>query len=383
MSEGLWPGWFDRDKERRTGAGGAAPTDPGESLVRRASLLDDAGRPAEAIGLLAPHLAQQPDDAQALLVLGWAQLHAGDGFGAADTSHRLLALAPDQLNPLLLAATVFAYNRDHRAAVAVADRAIALAPHSAVAYRVRAQVDLSAGVPGPATRQFADQAVRLDPQSAAALLTAGTAALEAKDRSAARTLLQQAAAIAPDNPAVRNELARLHMGRGGSLRAAGDFAAIVRDDPTQRVALHNLGVAVWKAFGTAHLVLWAAMFVVGRIHWLAGDDGDPSGRAGWLPVTAVLAVLATGAAWAIQLRRAGAGLTAGLAAGRTVLVSDRLLQIGFPAHVGCLVALIVSALWPGGVGQIAFYVALALLVIASVTTWIAGRRLARSSRELG
>lgn len=148
------------------------------------------------------------------------------------------------------------------------------------------------------------------------------------------------------------------------------------------MALHNLRVAVWKGFGTAHLVLWAAMFVVGRIHWLAGND-DPSGRPGWLPVTAVLAVLATGAAWAIQLRRAGAGLTAGLAAGRTVLASDRLLQIGFPAHVGCLVALIVSALWPGGVGQTAFFVALALLVVASVTTWIAGRRLARSSRELG
>nr|WP_281361800.1 tetratricopeptide repeat protein [Nakamurella aerolata] len=370
----MWPGWFDQHRASGPNPSAGAPADAGESVIQRASMLDDAGRPAEAIAVLAPYLAEHPDDPRALLVLGWAQLHADDGFGAADTSHRLLARAPDALNPMLLAATVFAHNRDHRAAAAVADRAIALAPHAAVAYRVRAQVDLATGVTGPATRAFADQAVRLDPQSSAALLTAGTAALEARDRAAARNLLERAAAMDPDNLAVRNELARLDMGRGGSLRAAGDFASIVRDDPTQRVALHNLRVAVWKAFGTAHLVLWAAMFVVGRIHWLAGNDGGRDGRPGWLPILAAVAVLATGAAWAIQLQRAGNGLTAGLAAGRTVLASDRLLQIGFPAHVGCLLALLLSALLPGNAGQVAFFVALALLVLASITTWIAGRR---------
>lgn len=62
-----------------------APEDRLEPRFRLASLLVGSGRPAEAVEVLEPYVADHPDDAAALAALGESQLAAGDAAAAAES----------------------------------------------------------------------------------------------------------------------------------------------------------------------------------------------------------------------------------------------------------------------------------------------------------
>ncbi len=340
----------------------------------RAQTLIAAGRYPDAIRLLGSQLAAEPGDTESRRLLGWAQLGVDDRDGALRSVQQLAAAAPDDVDTHLLAAAVHSARREIAPAQQAARTAIRLAPSHPAPYRVAAGVDIANNLVTDSTVALARKAIELDPNDADAHRIAGTALLELRRRKEAGDYLKRAAALDPQDTTTAAELSRWHAHSGRSAEAARGFAAVVRADPTDRLALANLRVTVWRTFSIAQLVLWIAMVVIGRIRLLT--SGDPES---WVHVVGPIVVVTTLAAWAFLLRSAWRGVASML----TVVRTDRTLQIGLGAHLLCLFALICATLIPGGAGETVFFVAIVLLVTATVTLWIKQRQVKREEHSAG
>lgn len=329
--------------------------------VARARLLHENGRSAEAMRLLAPHLASAPDDEEALWIAGFAQLTLGDVEGATSAASRMAALAPENPDAHLLAAAVLSQRKEHLLARNAATRAVQLAPHSPLPYRMAASVDLAADSVNDWTEHHARRAVELDPHSAHNHRILGSVLLELKRRDEAGEALHRAAALAPDDETVRHELARWNLASGRTSVAAEGFAAVIRADPTDSNALHNLRLTVGRTFWYAQLVLWGCFLLLARTRSLS--DGD---SAAWMRAGAPILLVATLGMWFFQLRRnwRGVGVMVRAVRGQWVL------QIGLATHIACLVCVAVGALLPGEGGLDVLAVGLVFLALSTLATWL-------------
>lgn len=345
-----------------------------DAVAERARALIATRRFPDAIRLLGPHVAVHPEDTDACRMLGWAQLGADDLDGALRSLRRLATTAPDAVDTHLLAAAVHSSRHEYADARTAAQNAIRLRPDHPAPYRTAVAIDIDAGMATDTTVALARKAIELDPQDVDAHRLAGTALLNMRRRKEAGEYLRKAVALDPDNTTTAAELSRWQASTGRSAAAARGFAAVVRADPTDVVALHNLRVTVWRTFSIAQLVLWIAMVVLGRVRLLT--SGDP---ASWIRGIGPVVVVLTLAAWGFQLRGAWRGVGTML----TVLRSDRLLQLGLAAHVLCLVALLGASLLGGTPGEVSLIVGVALLLLASGTTWVRRRQVNREKEPGG
>ncbi len=331
-------------------------------VLERAALLKDSGRSGPALALLAPYLAQNPDDLSALRLAGWCHFDLDELDPALYCAARLAALAPEQPAAHLLLAVVQGRRQNVTASVEAIDTAIRLAPHNSEPYRIAAALDLQGHRTSPRTERLARRAVTLAPHDAIAHRVLGSTLIELRRYDEAAVELGQAAALNPGDAAVTSELARIDIAKGRSASAAVGFAAAVRADPTDDVARHNLQAATWNAFRIAHLVLWLSFLVLGRFTVLS-DSGATSRLA---HVVGPIAVLATLGAWAFQLRSRPSGFPVLLTATR----SDRMLSIAMASHALCLVFLLAAAFAPTAVAGPLLIVVTVLLLVGTVVGWI-------------
>jgi tetratricopeptide (TPR) repeat protein len=248
------------------------------------------------------------------------------------------------------------------ASVTAIETAIRLAPYHSDPYRVAAALDLQSHRASARTEELARRAIALAPHDAIAHRVLGSTLIELRRYDEATAALHEAAALNPTDTAVAAELARIDIAKGRSASAAVGFAAAVRADPTDAIAKHNLQAATWNAFRIAHLVLWVCFFVLGRF-MVAPDRQTTSSLAHLVgPVT----LIATLAAWAYQLRTRPSGWRVLLATSR----SDRMLAAAMASHVLCLVCLAAATLVPTPVERPLLVAVTASLLAGTVLVWI-------------
>ena len=345
-----------------------------DGVLRRAALLKDSGRSAQALALLAPYLSQNPNDLTALRLAGWSHVDLDEYDAALYCAVRLSGLAPDQPSSHLLMAVVQGARKDVGASVRAIDTAIRLAPQHSEPYRIAAALDLQGHRASPRTEQLARHAVLLAPHDAVAHRVLGSTLIELRRFDEAAAALGQAAALNPADAAVSNELARIDIAKGRSASAAAGFAAAVRADPTDKVARHNLQAAAWNAFRIAHLMLWLSFLVLGRFTLL----DDHNSTATLAHVVGPLSVLATLGAWAYQLRKRPSGFAFLLVAIR----SDRMLTIAMVSHALCLLLLLAAAFAPGSAADALVITVSVLLLLATVVSWIRVSQLRKESSRV-
>ncbi len=99
-------------------------------IVRQADALRTRGQLADAYDMLAPALAERPDDALAVGALARLYSDSGDAKQALDIYKRLLQFKPDDTDSLLGAANMAAQAGDYRFAESSIDTALAKEPNN-------------------------------------------------------------------------------------------------------------------------------------------------------------------------------------------------------------------------------------------------------------
>ncbi|GAA2013017.1 tetratricopeptide repeat protein [Nakamurella flavida] len=245
------------------------------------------GHPAEALKEIGAHLAQHPDDANALRWAARAQLDLGDLPAAETTVRAALAHEPDDEWGLRLLAAVLRSTGRAVESVPVAQDAV----HSSggtTATLVGLAQSLRAAARPLAALGVAKIAVVQDPDEAEAMLALALGYLATDDRERAVGAIGSVLATQPDHPTAVPLMAGLD--RAGSRWALARLTARVTADPAARAELRREVVdALFDARTVADTL--PPLVVVHRRRGPAVDDsalvstmvaaGDPD-AARWL-----------------------------------------------------------------------------------------------------
>ena len=266
----------------------------GGALTRADHLLD-VHRPQEALRVLAPLLAQDPEDSYVLCMSARAELDLNKPARAHKLATRAAAAQPHAEHPLRLMALSLKQMRRSDEACEAAQAAVANAPNLWQTHYVLAYV--SAGMPGMSSVAWeaARRAVELAPYEAHTHAVMGQVALEDGDKAAAEKALREALRLDPDLAMARNDLGRLQLLRGDHFGAASHFAHAAASDVRMDVARQNIDAALAMAVG--RIVFWVsvAVFVLARF----AVKEDSSGAIAWGYV--LLAVLVGLGIWQLVL----------------------------------------------------------------------------------
>lgn len=181
-----------------------------EHAIERAELLDETGRTREGLDLLLPLLAQAPGDPDLLRACARLLQSTGDPADA-DEGVRLLrqavAAEPDDPEALCLLGLALSVNPVRwREARRLTGHAVEVAPLDAATWLAHAQVLKDTVAKRGPTREAAEQAVALAPQSAAAALLLAEVAhdqtnpFDKRQVAATLALVQRALELDPHDP---------------------------------------------------------------------------------------------------------------------------------------------------------------------------------------
>jgi tetratricopeptide (TPR) repeat protein len=164
----------------------------------------------------------------------------GDLDRAARIYESALAEDPDEPDALHLLGVVALQRGDARRAVELIGRAVSLRPTVAIFH---ADLGEAYWALGQTDRVVAccQAALRLDPESPGVLCNLGSTLASLGDLEAAVGYLQEAVRLAPDLPAARNNLANTLRLKGNKLGAVVEFEHCVRLAPGSAAAWNNLG----------------------------------------------------------------------------------------------------------------------------------------------
>ncbi|HEY0781476.1 MAG TPA: tetratricopeptide repeat protein [Thermoanaerobaculia bacterium] len=217
-----------------------------EGALDRARVECQAGRLAGAEALCRQAVAEQPDHAAAIELLGMVRCQAGDPQEAIELLTRACDLAPE--SPAFLNNLGIAHKNSGQldAAVASYERALALAPDMTDAL-------LNLGVAlrelrrnREATDRFRDAAITR-PSSAVALYYLADALTQERDLSEADRCYRQALAISPRLTDALQKLGALLLHRGRVEEAVVAFAELVRLTPDRAESYAALAGSLLRA----------------------------------------------------------------------------------------------------------------------------------------
>jgi predicted Zn-dependent protease len=231
--------------------------------VARAETLLELGRPAEARAALAPLLAKEPENVEALVVLAEAQAAVADPRGALDTARRVLALEPDHLQALQLASAACLDLDDVGEAIRLAREAVAQAPWFSGSHALLAQaLGRRARGRGEAL-EAARRAIELEPSDAVGYVAAGNVEMAHGRWMKAETWYRRGLEVEPHDSVARINLARAQESRGVLSPAFRGATSVLGIDPQDADALAALDEIVYTT--VVHL-LW----VVVPLLWIVG-----------------------------------------------------------------------------------------------------------------
>lgn len=258
----------------------------GRSL-QQAEALFDLGRHEQAAALAARHLAGDPDDATALVLLARCRHHLGDEQQALTLLERALHAAPESVDAWLAHTHVLLALKEYEQAEGSARRAVELAPHHwGSHYTLGIVLDRAVRnrVLDRKRRRAANESARtaaaLAPEESDAHLLVGYTAHRSGNHRVAQQAYETALRLNPGSSEAHNNLSLLLLRRrwlrpGSWTRAAEGFvqsAALALDD---RHARYNLETMAW---GTAMGSRWVALagtvaVACGSAHLRAGAAG--------------------------------------------------------------------------------------------------------------
>lgn len=240
-----------------SGAGGALD----DLLVRAAALLE-LGRPVEAERLARDALALDPLAGPALVVLTEALSAQRRHAEAVDAGRD--AVAADPQASAAHVALAWALERDGRAAeaVEVARAAVALDPHDWTTHHALGWSLLRTSPPrAREAGQAAARALELEPGATPAHSVLGLALAASGRRRAGRRVLREGLRIAPDDPYLHNNLAKLDLDRGLRVgRTARHLRAAAAGIPQEQAVHRNLDTLLLR-FGVR--LAWPTLLALG------------------------------------------------------------------------------------------------------------------------
>lgn len=356
------------------------------TLLPRADAYLDAGQYGQALSLAGRHLAEFPDDVDALLIVARAQSGLGLHQESFSTAQRAVALAPDHPGPWIQLALSAPGAGQVQAAIDAAWRAVQLNPGHWSANLVFAHVATMHGervFKGEQLRrlradafQHAEVARSQAPDNPAVHVVMGYCLADLKRFDEARLSFQQALRLDPDNTDAKGGLGYLDLNSGDAAAAAAASAGVLRDDPTYAAAEHNLNVSVVKAMRWVVFVGMGTYFAIIRsIRYLA--DVEPP-----LLVNLIIGTIAVAASiWFVFfvrrfLKRAGGAVT--------TFVRRNRLVVGWAAcFTAVLVGLLITACVPVPQMQGVFGLLVLPPYLAAAVLWIIiTRRLKKRYRAL-
>ncbi len=203
------------------------------------------GRLEEAEQGYREHLENEPDDADALHLLGLLRHQRGASAEAQELLARAHALAPDKAGIELALGTVRFQAGDLDAARAHYEQSLALDPNVGTAHAGLGQIALMRG-----ERETAEQHFRVAlraGEDAQALAGLGALLLERDDLEAALRHLGRAADLAPNDPMIQLALGRAFAKRGTETFAEKAFENALRVKPDLAAARQGLASLTLKA----------------------------------------------------------------------------------------------------------------------------------------
>jgi tetratricopeptide (TPR) repeat protein len=203
------------------------------------------GRLEEAEQGYREHLEAEPNDADALHLLGLLRHQRGASAEAEDLLARAHALAPDKAGIELAFGTVRFQAGDLDAAQKHWEKALALDPNVGTAHSGLGQIALLQG-----EREKAEQHFRIAlraGEDAQALMGLGSLLLERDDLEAALRHLGRAADLAPNDPTIQLALGRAFARRGTETFAEKAFENALRVKPDLVAARQGLASLTLKA----------------------------------------------------------------------------------------------------------------------------------------
>ncbi|MFQ5953697.1 MAG: tetratricopeptide repeat protein [Kiloniellales bacterium] len=235
---------------RRNKTGPQTPADttprPGfdpDAALRTAIQHHQAGRLGQAEALYRQVLKVQPQNADALHLLGVIAMRAGRPDSAVDLIRR--AIATNAHNPAYVVSLANALRRlgRHQDVIAVCRDALDAFPNAAqIHYKLGSALRLG-GEPEEAAAALG-RAIEVQPNLFEAHWELGDVLKELGRFDEAEAAYHRAAAIRPQNPGVHSNLAALYLEQGDPGKALRACEACLQADPANRMALAFKAVAL-------------------------------------------------------------------------------------------------------------------------------------------
>lgn len=182
--------------------------------LARAGALLDAGRPAEAETLLRPLLASDPHDAAVLRALAQAVGAQARSYEQSMLIRKAIALEPSNVSGYAILVDSLIDQGDFRAAVDAGSLAIQHGPNDYSAHYALGRAYIADKSHGREALAQADRAIELAPHSAGAHNLRGVAAVQLRRPDIAKDSYRQALRLDPTNAFALSNLAALERGRG-------------------------------------------------------------------------------------------------------------------------------------------------------------------------
>ncbi|MEV7563734.1 tetratricopeptide repeat protein [Streptomyces tanashiensis] len=281
--------------------------------LARAEALYETGRYAQAGELVARHLASEPEDAEALVLLARCHHRAGDRAAAMTAVDQALRAEPELLGGWLMRVHILLADRRFQEAEATARHAVELAPqywgtHYALGTALAEHAEHTrTHARTVEAYEAARVAVGLAPEEDAAHFLVGLTAQRRGDHATAQRAYETTLRLNPQSSEAHNNLSLLRLRRrwfrrGAWTQAAEGFVASAALDLQDRKARYNLEAMAWN---TAAAARWVAL--LGFIASAVAVAAIP-GRATWADAAVPLlaggaVILGVWAGWAVWLAR--------------------------------------------------------------------------------
>ncbi|MFC7920429.1 tetratricopeptide repeat protein [Streptomyces cinereoruber] len=265
-----------------------------DTTLRRAEALYEAGRYAQAGALAAQHLATDPENAEALVLL--ARCHHRDGAHPAALAavDQALRADPELLGAWLMRVQVLLAQKRFQEAEGTARHAVALAPQY---WGTHYALGTALTEHGEHTRtpaltveayEAARAAVHLAPEEDAAHFLVGLTAQRRGDHATAQRAYETTLRLNPQSSEAHNNLSLLRLRRrwfrrGAWTQAAEGFVASAALDLQDRKARYNLEAMAWNTVAGAR---WVAL-----LGFIASALGSAPVRTGATGAEAVVPFL--------------------------------------------------------------------------------------------
>ncbi len=202
-----------------------------------------AGKFSEAEAIYRKVLQVEPDNAQALYLLGRLGAQAGQYEAAVALLTRAVALHPTQAPWQLSLGEAYARWGKPEEAAAAFSQAIALDPSLAAAHTHMGIMRYGQGRLTDAEQCFS-QVVRLSPQDTQARANLGRALFDQGKQTEALDQFRQAARLAPNDPSAQFNLGTVLQSAGHFEEARAAFEQALAHDPNNAQAHNNLGIVL-------------------------------------------------------------------------------------------------------------------------------------------